>query len=64
MCCRAANAVLEELEESEARAATAEAAQAEASIDLQVGSRCNQLDISSRVLATHAQPGLAPRGLC
>ena len=52
--------MLEELEESEARAAAAEAAQAEASIDLQVGSRCMQLDIFSRVLAMHAQHGLAP----
>ena len=60
MCCRAANAVLEELEESEARAAAAEAAQAEASIDLQVGSRCIQLNISSRVLAMLALRGLAP----
>ena len=38
--CRAANAVLEELEESEGRAAVAEAAQAEVALDLQVCSRC------------------------
>ena len=35
--CRAANAVLEELEESEARVAAAEAAAAEAVLDSQVG---------------------------